>query len=54
MPLNFEILSGNNLINARAIVVLPQPDSPTIPKASPDFIRKETLFTAYMLPLVTL
>ena len=35
VPLNLERLLGNNLIKDKAIVVLPQPDSPTIPRASP-------------------
>ena len=54
IPLSLEILLGSNRIKDKAIVVFPQPDSPTIPRASPALIWKETLFTAFTVPFVTL
>ena len=43
-------LYGNDLISARPRVLLPEPDSPTIPTEMPSKTSKEMFSTAVKLP----
>ena len=44
-PLSRNACFFNNPITARAVIVFPEPDSPTIPSISPSFTEKEIPFT---------
>jgi hypothetical protein len=46
-PLTILALAGSRRTSDSAVVVLPQPDSPAIPNASPSFSRKLTSLTAW-------
>ena len=41
---------GLSLISERAVMVLPQPDSPTMPRVSPSFREKVMPSTAFTVP----
>src|SRR5271157_4772564 len=49
-PLTILPLAEMSRIIERASIVLPQPDSPTIPRVSPELIFNETPSTALILP----
>jgi hypothetical protein len=46
--------SGNDLIRARPSVLLPDPDSPTIPTDCPSLISNEIFSTAVNIPNLVL
>src|SRR5665648_294370 len=48
------LVGFSNLKIERAVVVFPQPDSPTKPKVSPSYISKDTSSTAFIQPTVFL
>jgi len=49
-PLRMRPLAGSSRTIERAVVVLPQPDSPAMPSASPSLTRNETPSTALTEP----
>ena len=51
LPPTIRAFAGSSRISDSAVVVLPQPDSPAIPSASPDSSRNDTPSTARTVPL---